>query len=101
MLSDQIPFRYILATALMRSTDPDKALDQYREILTADKSEAPNIVVAIKDFLKTYPDYPEANFLLSTALVKEGLYSESVTVTYNNLYPFQSLHHTLILASLQ
>ncbi len=79
-IEDNIGFNYLLADAYLKKRDPDKAMDCYRLALKKKKEDAEIIVKKIKDVFRAYPDYPEAYFVLSKALLAAGRYSEAVTV---------------------
>lgn len=98
-VKDNIPFLYLLAIAYVRMNNADLALAKYAEIIQKDRKQAKDVMVEIKDMLKAFPDYPEANFLLAKAATMAGLYTEAVA-TLNKILKFSQKYIDRIIIEL-
>ncbi|MDR1996999.1 MAG: tetratricopeptide repeat protein [Candidatus Margulisbacteria bacterium] len=77
----------LLAELYAQNTNPDRALGVYAQIFADRPGAAGNILAGLKKFLKTYPDYPDANFLIAGIHKSSGQYTEAVSV-YNKILRF-------------
>lgn len=76
--------KYLLAELYVQNTNPDQALQVYTEIFADQPKAAEGILNGLKNFLKKYPDYPDANFLIAFIYKNTGNYTDAVS-TYNKV----------------
>ncbi|MDR2431166.1 MAG: tetratricopeptide repeat protein [Candidatus Margulisbacteria bacterium] len=79
-----LELKYLLAELHAKNTNPDRALAVYAQIFADSPREAQTILAKLKDFLKNYPDYPDANFLIANIQLSSHNYTEAVSV-YNKI----------------
>lgn len=96
---DNVQFLYLLAAAYIKLNNPDRALAKYAEIVQVDNAEAKNVIGEIKNLLKAFPDYPEANFLLAKAATIAGSYTEAVA-TLNKILKFSQKYIDRVISEL-
>jgi len=80
LLKDEtsVPVREILSEAYNKNLKPERAVSCLQQILKLDPQKIDKIINTLKQILKNYPGFPEANLALAEALTSKGLYSEAI-----------------------
>jgi len=71
-------YYFLLAKCYSKSLRPDDAIDLYRRASRLFPDQAAEIPAKLKEFLVTYPGYPEAKFLRVDLLIDTKDYTEAI-----------------------
>lgn len=75
--------REILADIYMRSIKPEAAVTKLKEIMRLDNQKVEEVIVKLKNILKSYPNHPETTLSLAEAFRRQGSYSEAIENYFN------------------
>ncbi|MBU0581425.1 MAG: tetratricopeptide repeat protein, partial [Candidatus Margulisbacteria bacterium] len=92
---------YILAKAYLKDLKPEQAVAVYQKILKNYPEEQAELQKVLKELLTTFPNFPEAYFLLAEIYAKQQQYSEAVSLYNKVIHSNPNLHGEQVIQAYQ